>query len=347
VAIAISPVRIGIVGAGLFGRRHAAIIDGEPLASVAAIADPSADARAWASARDYPHFTGADAMLAGTKLDAVIVATPNATHVPVGVACLRRGLPVLIEKPIAESVAGARELIAAAKAAGVALLVGHHRRYNPILEKAREIVQGGQLGRLTAVTAMWMLQKPESYFDVAWRSEAGGGPILINLIHDIDDLRYVCGEITSVQAMTSNAVRRFAVEDTAVITLRFANSALATVTVSDTVAAPWSWEITSGEAANYPQRPENCYLFAGTEASLAVPRLELWRYAGEAGWNAPLSRETIVVATADPLARQINHFCRVIRGEETPRITGEDATRTLVATLAVHEAAASGRAVYL
>ena len=342
-----NPLRIGIVGAGMFGRRHAAIIAGEPQCIVAAVADPTADARAWAAAQGHAHFDGHDAMLAAARLDGVIVATPNATHVPVALACVRRGLPVLVEKPIAETVAGGRELVAAAGRAGVPLLVGHHRRYNPIMEQARAIVQQGRLGRLTAVTAMWMLQKPDPYFDVAWRRGPSGGPVLINLVHDIDDLRYVCGEIASVVAITANGVRGFAVEDSAAIALRFASGALGTITVSDAVAAPWSWELTSGEAPAYPQRPENCYLFAGTQGALAVPRLQLWRYAGETGWNAPLSCETITVASADPLARQIAHFCRVIRGEESPRIDGADALATLAATMAVHEAAASGRAVEL
>src|SRR5207237_7798811 len=134
-----------------------------------------------------------------------------------------------------------------AERAGVALLVGHHRRYNPVIEKSRELVRSGALGKLITVVALWLIRKPDDYFEIAWRREQGGGPILINLIHDIDDLRYICGEIDSVQAMTSNAMRGFAVEDTAAITLRFFNGAIGTVTVSDAVPAPWWWEITSGE----------------------------------------------------------------------------------------------------
>jgi len=129
--------------------------------------------------------------------------------------------------------------------------------------------------------------------------------------------------------------------------MRFGNGALGTITLSDAVAAPWSWEITSGEASRYPQRPENCYLFAGTEGSLAVPRLELWRYAGDTGWFAPLSCERLEVVPEDPQARQLRHFCRVVRGEEAPLITGLDATRTLAVTLAVREAAQTGRQVDL
>src|SRR5919204_36940 len=100
------------------------------------------------------------------------------------------------------------------------LLVGHHRRHNPLIEKARELVQGGALGRLAAVAALWLVQKPAEYYDVGWRREPGGGPLLINLIHGIDDLRYICGEIVEVRAITSNAVRGFAVEDSAVVTPR-------------------------------------------------------------------------------------------------------------------------------
>ena len=342
------PLRIGVVGAGVFGQRHVAIAAGEPLCRIVAIADPGPGALAFAQREGFPCYESPEAMLDDAQLDAVIIATPNATHAPIGLMCAARGIHMLVEKPIAATVAAATELAEAAQRAGVALLVGHHRRYNPVLEKAREIVQGGRLGRLTAVAAMWMLKKPDDYFDVRWRAERpGGGPVLINLIHDIDDLRYLCGEIETIAAITSQAARGLAVEDSAAISLRFAGGAIGTVTVSDTAVAPWSWEITSGEASVYPQRPENCYFIAGTEGSLTVPRLELWRYAGESGWYAPLSREKIEVTAADPLVRQLRHFCRVIRGDEKPRITGFDATRTLAATLAATDAAHTGRTVAL
>jgi predicted dehydrogenase len=340
-------VRIAVIGAGAFGQRHIAYLEREPLCEIAAIADPSAAAAQYASAKGLRHFADYSAMLDEVKPEGAIIASPNALHVPMGLACAERKVHMLVEKPLADTVAAASELSAAAERAGVALLVGHHRRHNPTLEKARELVQGGAIGNLTAVTALWLIRKPDDYFNVTWRRERGGGPILINLIHDIDDLRFVCGEIDSVQAMVSSKVRGFPVEDTAAITLRFASGALGTVTLSDAVPAPWSWELTTGESPIYPQRSENCYLFAGAAGSLTVPKLELWRYRDEQSWTAPLERETIEVAAEDPLTRQLRHFARVIRGEEAPRITGADATRTLAATLAVSESAASGRAVTL
>ena len=94
-------------------------------------------------------------------------------------------------------------LVEAAEAAGVPILVGHHRRHSPLIQRARAIVASGRLGRITAVTGLCLYRKPDhGYFDGAnaWRREPGGGVILINLVHVVDDLRNLCGEITEVQA---------------------------------------------------------------------------------------------------------------------------------------------------
>lgn len=341
-------LRIAVIGAGMIGRTHIEALSRSDEAALAAIADPTPAAQALASAHGAPCFADYDAMLDAIKPDGAIVATPNALHVATGLACLARGIVPLIEKPIAETVAAATRLVEAAARAGLPLLVGHHRRHNPIIETARKLVRGGAIGRLTAVTALSLFQKPADYFDVAWRREAGGGPVLINLIHNIDDLRFIAGEIASVQALTSRAVRGFPVEDSAAIVLGFADGALGTATLSDAVAAPWAWELTSGENPFFPPaQPENCYLFAGTEGSLAVPRLALWRYQAATGWQAPLTCDIQPVPAADIYARQLAHFCRVIRRTEAPRIDGADATRTLAVTLAVHQAAETGRPVLL
>ena len=340
-------LRIAVIGAGAFGRQHVARIAASADCTLAGVADPAPAAQALAAEHGVPWRAAAEDLLDAVKPDGVIVATPNALHVPVALACAARKLPMLVEMPIAESVDGAARIVAAADQAGVPVLVGHHRRYNPIIARARAIVQEGRLGRLTAVTALWLVKKPDPYFQTAWRREKGGGPILINLIHDIDDLRFVAGEITTVSAFAANAARGFPVEDSVAIALRFASGALGTITASDAVAAPWNWEIASGEYAMYAHEDENCYLFAGTEGALAVPRMELWRYPGERGWTSRLARETVALEPVDPQLRQLAHFCAVIRGRETPVITGADAARTLAATLAIHEAAQSGRVVTL
>ncbi len=295
-----------------------------------------------------PHFTDHAAMLDAVKPDGAIIASPNALHVAMGLDCVQRRIPMLVEKPIAPTVADAARLVAAATGAGVAVLVGHHRRHNPIIATARAAVRAGRIGRVTAVTALSLFKKPDGYFDMAWRREPGGGPILINLIHNIDDLRFICGEIVSVQALTSNATRGFPVEDTAAVAFRFADGGLGTALLSDTVAAPWAWELTSGENPFFPPpQDQPCYLIAGTEGSLVLPRLELWRYGAAPGWQAPLSHERLAIGEADIYARQLQHFCRVIRGAEPPLIDGADGARTLAVIEAVHRAAQTGQPVTL
>jgi len=342
-------LQIAVIGAGMIGKTHIEAIAASQDARLVGVADPNPAAAVLAAQYGAPYFADYETMLDQLKPDGAIVATPNALHVETGLACLARGIVPLIEKPIAETVEAAERLVAAAARAGLPMLVGHHRRHNPIMERARELVGGGALGRLTAITALSLFRKPDAYFDVAWRRQPGGGPVLINLIHNIDDMRWIAGdEIVSVQASTASAVRGLPVEDSAAVVLQFAGGALATALVSDAVAAPWAWELTSGENPFFPPaQPENCYLFAGTTASLALPRLELWRHFGEQGWQAPLVRERQRVAEADPYARQLAHFCRVIRRAEPPRIDGADATRTLAAAMAVHQAAATGRPVRL
>ncbi|MDR1708717.1 MAG: Gfo/Idh/MocA family oxidoreductase, partial [Candidatus Accumulibacter sp.] len=276
--------------------------------------------------------------------DAAIIAAPNVEHAPAGIACAGRGIPMLVEKPIADTVEAARRLVEAAERAGVPLLVGHHRRHNPIVAKAREVARSGRLGRITAVSAQFMLLKADDYFAPAHRRQPGAGPILTNAVHDVDDLRFICGDIAEVRAMASNAVRGYPVEDTAAALLRFANGALGALTISDTAVGPWSWELTSGENPFYPRNDENCYLISGTLGALSVPRLELWRYPDGAGkgWDAPLAREILSVEKADPLARQLRHFCAVVRGEAEPLVAGRDALRTLQVVRAILDAAAEG-----
>jgi predicted dehydrogenase len=337
--------RIGVAGAGQIGRRHIALIEAARDCVLAGIADPSAAAKDHAQARNVPWYADHRALLEREAPDGLIIASPNTLHLPLALDCAAAGVPALIEKPVTETVAAAQRLCTAVRRSGVPMLVGHHRRHNPIIKAAREAVASGRLGRLTAVAGLWLVRKPDDYFDVAWRREAGGGPLLINLIHDIDNLRYICGEIAEVQALTANNARGFAVEDTAALLLRFASGALGTVTVSDATPAPWSWELSSGENPAYPRQDQPCYVFAGTAGSLSVPTMELWSYPQHPGWHTPLSRETVVPPAFDPLAEQLRHFCALIAGREQPLVPVEDATGTLAVVEAVAEAARTGRTV--
>lgn len=341
------PVRLAVIGAGLIGARHAEHIAAHPEADLAAIADPAPAGRALAEAKGCPWFADPGEMLAAMRPEGVIVATPNRMHVEHGLACIAAGVPVLVEKPIADDSAAALRLVEAAEQAGVPLLVGHHRRHNPLIRRAKDVIDEGRLGAIVAVHANCWFAKPPEYFEAAWRREPGAGPIFINLIHDIDLLRHLCGEIASVQAQESNALRGNAVEETAVVLLRFASGALGTVTVSDTIAAPWSWELTAGENPAYSHTRESCYQIGGTLASLALPDLTLWRHRNRPDWWEPIGRERLDAEAADPLALQIGNFCGVIRGREAPVVSGREGLTTLRVIEAVKRSARTGDTVAL
>ncbi|MFN4155629.1 MAG: Gfo/Idh/MocA family protein [Paracoccaceae bacterium] len=334
-----SGVAIAVAGAGLIGRKHIAALEKSSVARLAAIVDPSPGVADLARALGVPHL-GTLADLGG--VDGVILATPTALHLPQALDCVARGWPVLVEKPVAVTAADGLTLARAADAAGVPVLVGHHRRHNPRIAAAHEVLQAGRLGRVISVQASVLLCKPDEYFAPDWRRAPGAGPLRTNLIHEIDTLRHLLGEVLAVQAVTSNAVRGFVVEDTAVALLHFASGALGTVTVSDATAAPWSWELTAAENPDFPPTGQNCLMIAGSHASLEVPGLRLWHHgAGPRSWLAPMQSEVLPVTDADPLIRQIDHFAAVIRGEAAPLVDARDATRSVAVVDAILRAALS------
>jgi predicted dehydrogenase len=343
-----APVRIAVAGAGLIGQRHIEEIDASSSAQLAAIVDPSPAASEVADKFGVPLYASLAELFEADEPDGVVLATPNQLHVDGGLECVAAGVPVIVEKPIGDTVEGATRLVEAAEVAGVPLLTGHHRNYSSIMAKAREIVQSGVLGPLVAVVGTAMFYKPDDYFDAGggWRRQVGGGPIMLNLIHEVNNLLSLVGDVVRVQAATSNATRGFEVEDTTAMVFTFANGALGTFLLSDTAASPRSWEQTSMENTTYASySDEDCYHLAGTRGSLSVPTMRLKVYEGERSWWQPFESSTVELERSDPLANQIDHFAAVIRGEVDPICSGRDGLTTLLVVDAVLEAARTGAPV--
>ena len=141
-------LRIGVVGAGMIGRRHVATIEASGDAELCGVADLLPADDPYVRSLRAPYFASHRELLAATKPDAVVIASPNRLHVPMGVDCARAGVHMLVEKPIADTVELACELLREAKRAGVRILVGHHRRHHAQAQEARRIVAEGRLGRL-------------------------------------------------------------------------------------------------------------------------------------------------------------------------------------------------------
>ncbi len=343
--------RLAVAGAGLIGLAHMAVIQRSATCALSAVVDPAPAARAAAEKAGVPLYTSLDDLLARDRPDGVILATPNQLHVPQALQCIEAGLPTLLEKPIAPTVEEGERLVRAADAAGAKILIGHHRAHSPIMANAREVVERGTLGSLVAVMGSAVFFKPDQYFvDGPWRREPGGGPILINMIHEVHNLRMLCGDIVTVQAIASHAMRGFPVEDTVAINLRFANGALGSFMLSDTAACARNWEQTSQENKAYPSYgDEDCYVVMGTMGSLSIPTMRLKTYdrTEDRSWWKPYRTSVAEMVRDDPLVHQLEHFGKVVRGEAQPLVTARDGLANLRVTEAIVEAARTGQAVEL
>jgi predicted dehydrogenase len=344
-------LEIAVAGAGLIGRRHIDLIRSSTECQLSAIVDPAPGAVAIAASANVPLYPTLSKMFTAHRPDGVVLATPNHLHVDHALECIRAGVGALVEKPVAHTLEDGRRLCDIAERTRARVLVGHHRVHSTVLATACEIVGQGTLGRLVAVVGSAMFYKPDDYFDEApWRRQAGGGPILINMIHEIGNLRALCGDIVAVQALASNATRGFAVEDTVAITFRFANDALGTFMLSDTAASARSWEQTSQENKSYATYPdEDCYVVVGTDGSLAVPTMRLRTYPRreDRSWWKPFETRVVPIDRTDPLERQLVHFCAVLRDEAAPCVSVRDGLQNLRVTEAIAEAARGGRLVLL
>jgi predicted dehydrogenase len=168
------------------------------------------------------------------------------------------------------------------------------------------------------------------------------------MIHEVHNLRMLCGDIVAVQAIASHAVRGFPVEDTVAINLRFANGALGTFLLSDTAACPKSWEQTSQENTAYPTyEDEDCYTITGTTGCLSIPTMRIKTYPRpeDRSWWKPFEVGVVGMVRDDPIKHQMEHFGAVVRGEAAPIVSALDGLKNLRITEAIVEAARTGSVV--
>lgn len=341
-------MRIGLIGAGAIGRTHIDTIEATDGFELAGIADPFDAAASLAATSGTTHYRDHRELLAAQRPDAVIVATPNELHVPQALDAVAAGIPVLVEKPVATTHVEALELVTASESARVPVLVGHHRRHHPVTIRAKEIVASGLLGRIAAVSATYFLSKPDDYFDTPWHRTPGtGGTFLINLIHEIDLMRHLVGEIVAVSAMASSAVRGLQVEDTGALSFAFANGALGSLVISDTAAGPWSWDLTAGDSPRFPAHDVESHRIGGVEASLTIPTLDVWRHDGERTWTNPLRPARERIAPASPYTRQLQHFGEVAAGRAAPLVSAREGARNIAVMEAVEAAVATGATTHV
>jgi predicted dehydrogenase len=342
-------IKIGVAGCGLIGRRHVDVVRTSSQCVLAGIADPNPAIAAVARTTGTTHYATVADLIARERPDALVIATPTQNHLTDAQLCIESGIHVLVEKPLAESGEAAWAIVAAAQEAGVTALVGHHRRFYPAVRQAREIVTGGGIGRFVGASVIWATLKSDDYFVPDWRRAPGAGPIMNNLSHEVDLFRYICGEIVEVSTRTSNALRGFAIEDSAAVLIAFADGALATVFLSDAAVSPWCFEMATGESLQIAYSGENTMRFFGTRGALEFPNLVLWHGHDPASfdWHYAPAAKRLKSLFIDVYVEQIRHFCAVIRGEEQPVTPAADGARSIDAIRAILRSAEEGRPIRL
>lgn len=147
-------VRIAVMGAGYIGKAHIERVAREPEAELVAIIDPAPFAETMAQEMGVPWYPNYDEFIRVDRPDLMIVATPNQRHFEDGMRLVKDGIPMLMEKPVCDTVERGHELVSAAERAGVTICVGHHRRHSPLVRKAREVVESGELGKISSVAGL-------------------------------------------------------------------------------------------------------------------------------------------------------------------------------------------------
>jgi predicted dehydrogenase len=329
------PVRVAVVGAGFMGERHARIYAGLPDVELVAVCDVRE-----ASARELGVRTGAEAytdyraLLRRDDLDAVSVCTPDGLHREPCELAIRGGRHVLVEKPIATTVADAEAIAGAAAKAGVVLLVGHCLRFDPRYDQARQAVERGELGSIQTIYTR------RANTVAAQDRLAGRCPLPLFLgVHDYDVMRWLAGsEVERVTAESKWGMLKdqgFPVEDANCALLRFASGALG--------IAELSWILPRGFPASGDHRLD----VVGSAGALSIATVEtgLRRADGQRAVQVDTASAPSVLGHPGGMFYfELRHFVDCVRDRATPAIAPDDAVMALRIALAVERAAATGMA---
>lgn len=309
-----SELKIAVVGCGGIGAVHVKSWGKVEGAQVVAACDADLTRAEATGARAY---TGWEALLADGGFDAVDLCTPPHLHEPIAVAALERGLPVLCEKPLARTPEEARRIVAAAERSGARLMTAFCHRFEPGIEFVRGLIRQDGIGRVLMFRNRFGTRfkgVEERWFSNA--EIAGGGALMDTSVHSIDLFRYLVGEVKAV----SGAVNTFnpairGVEDSAALLLVSEDGAIGTIEAS--WMTPWSSNVVEVYGENGA---------AVVDYDTGETR---YRLQGDPDWTKA------ELVPGDRFVEELKHFASLLRGEATPRVTGQDGLR---AVEIIHEA---------
>ncbi len=294
-------LRVGVVGVGVMGSNHARVFAGLPGAELVAVADPDRKQADFVARTLGCKAVGDVAELLDLNVDAVTIAAPTHLHHDIALACIARGVHVMVEKPIASSVEEGREIIEAAHRAGVTLMVGHVERFNPAVEAIKDAMRNEDILSI-AITRVGPF--PPRMSNV--------GVVIDLAVHDIDLIRWFTdSEIVEVQPQLSSAVAER--EDIALLQFRTASGVLAHINTN--------W-LTPFKARNVTVATRGKYI----QADLLTRQVtECFGFQPDGSY----SMRHLSVGHAEPLRSELLAFLRAVRTGAPPAVTGEEGVASL------------------
>jgi predicted dehydrogenase len=331
-------MKVGIVGAGLQGRRRARAlraVDGSELVAVADV-DKNASAALAAEASCLATSQWED-VVARDDVEAVAVCTPPHLHAEIAIAAMKMGKHVLCEKPLARNVDEGREMVKVAREAGVTLKCGFNLRYHPAIGQVRQWCEGGSIGEIDWIRCRYGIGGRPGY-DQEWRAKAevsGGGQLMDQGIHLLDLCRWFLGDFAEASGMVATYFWDVApLEDNAFAFLRTARGQIASLHVSWTQWKPlFSFEISGHDGYLIVEGLGGAY---GNERAIR----------GRRDFAAPFSEEVIEFRGEDrSWEEEWREFTSAIREGREPSANGEDGLAAIGLAHCIYESTRLGRAV--
>ncbi len=319
--------KIIVFGAGLIGARHAQSVQNHPACHLIGVVEPNTELHSDPSIKYYSDIREFTAFV-----DGAIIATPTYLHAEHGKFAAQKGWDILIEKPVTETLEQAQVLNQVIAQTGVATLVGHHRRYHKRIQDLKNIIKSGAIGNPVTATLIWAMCKPDAYFKGNWRS-TGGSPVMINLVHDLDVLRFIFGNICDFRALGSAHIRKAGRVESGAVLLAFDSGVTAAISFADTTPSPWGFEAGTGENPNIATTNQDMMWITGTNGGISFPSMTKW--GGAADWSKAPIPHTLPYEITVPLDEQLNHFVAVMERKSDPLMSVLDATKTLDITLKI------------
>ncbi len=342
-------LRIGMIGCGEIAVQTAKGIAAAPNAAHVMVSDVSERvAGDLGAAYGVPHTTSVEELLANPAVDAVYIAVPHHLHAPLTLQALAAGKPVLVEKPIATTLADADAMIAAARQAGLALAVAYHAQVDATCQAVRALIAGGAIGRVVGTRIVARSDKPESYWhggftgriETTWRTskaQSGGGVLIMNTVHDLNTLRFMTGlEAIRVYAEYDTYTTPVEVEDYVAVTYRYDNGAIGTL------------EAGSAIRGRDPDGAKG--RIYGAEGQIILgnpPRLFLTRPWGDLRAGEWQELPAAPRDTTGGRAAMVEGFARAVLAGEPPPVRGEDGRAALEIVVAAYQSGAEQRPVAL